>query len=394
MKHIFVQLLAALSLLISSLASAQVDPLFEKAGELPIEHSVQSLAWHPNGKWLAIGYYPNNLVEVWDIQTKQSILKMASKRVLGTKEQDILFSANGKYMVVRDLVDTGGPYIKPKNDDDPLELKHQKDTQRLILARIWDLEAKKEVAEIRGAGSRLHGGTQHGMCFVSGQSNEVTLLRNSMLSVYNIPSGKKIRDIDIRRPFKDKPNFKFNYWHMACHPNRPELAVNGIDIRRPDDLAELGLSVAENAVAWPMPLVVVDMQRGQIKKTFISPTGIGNKLYIANGKLLAGLRDNLVRFWDANDSYKQLDDLPIPTMDAKMNPRAIPNFQGLVTTGNGLQIWNVKDKNLAYRTKLPPIDVPALAIHEASGLFALPLYHNAISFFKLDIKKLLQSTQQ
>lgn len=152
--------MAVLALLLVNGCSARAKLVMEETGVLELPYTVQSLAWHPDGRLLAVGYFMRDVVQVWDVQTKKPVFSVPSKRSPpNLSGQEVLFSPDGKYMVVQDFLDTknGEPKF-PKSYEDPAELPAQKDTDRYVLARVWDLERHREVAQIKGPGSSLYGG--------------------------------------------------------------------------------------------------------------------------------------------------------------------------------------------------------------------------------------------
>jgi WD40 repeat protein len=346
------------------------------------------MAWHPNGKWLAIGYFNHDFVEVWDIQTKQSVLKVPStRRPISDSGQELIFSPDGKYLVVQDLVNTKPEYERAKKDDDPSELAAQKDTQRLILARVWDLERKKEVSQLRGAGSRFHAGNLRGMCFEFGQPNKITILRKSILSIYAVPSGQHLSDISARNPYSEKPDKTQDYDAMTCHPSQRHIALQTPGFLKAAPI--FGYPVGSAAT----PLIVLDTQKKKVIKVLISPTWIRSVQYNADGNQFSSEGNGLLRLWDTQNNYGDLGEITMPNMKFLPTPTPIANFKGLLTFGNGVQIWDTQKKSLAYSSKLPPTDLFRVAVHQPSGLYAMPIYPSTVSFFKLDSKKLVQLTQ-
>ena len=65
----------------------------------------------------------------------------------------------------------------PKGVDDPLEMPAREDKDRYVLARVWDFEQRKEIAQLRGPGSVLHGGVQRGMCWLRSPGGASTAYR-------------------------------------------------------------------------------------------------------------------------------------------------------------------------------------------------------------------------
>lgn len=86
---------------------AGAKPALEKVGSLDFSDGIQSMAWHPDGRQLAVGYYNRNEVEVWDVQTGKPLFAVPSKRrPVNQSGQEMLFSPDGQYLVVQDFLDT------------------------------------------------------------------------------------------------------------------------------------------------------------------------------------------------------------------------------------------------------------------------------------------------
>lgn len=72
--------MAVLALLLVNGCSARAKLVMEETGVLELPYTVQSLAWHPDGRLLAVGYFMRDVVEVWDVQTKKPVFSVPSKR--------------------------------------------------------------------------------------------------------------------------------------------------------------------------------------------------------------------------------------------------------------------------------------------------------------------------
>jgi WD40 repeat protein len=97
--------IAMVSALLVACSTKPTSPL-EFLYAIEFRNGIQSLAWHPDGKRLAVGYYRTAEVEIWDIEAKKPLFALPSKRTLiGTSGQEALFSPDGKYIIVKDFID-------------------------------------------------------------------------------------------------------------------------------------------------------------------------------------------------------------------------------------------------------------------------------------------------
>lgn len=113
--------------------------LIEYSGEkLEVSRGIQSLALHPDGKRLAVGYFMHDEVEVWDIENKQAIFSIPSRRRPITQSgNEIVFTPDGRYIVVQVFFDTkGGMPPFPRYLDHPDEAIYVSDVTRYRLATV------------------------------------------------------------------------------------------------------------------------------------------------------------------------------------------------------------------------------------------------------------------
>lgn len=375
-------------------------------GTLEVPYAIQSMAWHPNGKWLAVGYFNRDEVQVWDVQNKKALFAVPSKRSpVNQSGQEVLFSADGKYLVVQDFVDTknGEPKF-PKNYEDPAEISAQNDKERYILARTWDVEQRKEIMQIKGPGSSLYGGGHEGMCWLSSKPFRLALLRETAVAVYEPLSGTPLYEINLRFPFKDKPDFNRSYDQMSCRTNQEEIALNGGPLMKKAPV----FGYPENSGATP--IVVVDMALKSIKKVLFSATPLNGVAYTADGSKLVSFGVSPIRVWDANKDFSPVGEIKNPPkwlwlhqhgikVDMLNPPANIPvgnagNFVSVAGTdlmfglSGDLYLWNTATLKAIHHhaPKLP--DIFRIAGHQPTGTFAVAdgrvahLFHFSRSAFE------------
>jgi hypothetical protein len=365
---------ALLLTLLSACTKAQ-QPLLEKFDTLTVPYGIQSMAWHPNGKWLAVGYFLRDEVEVWDVKTKTSVLKVPSmRRSVNQSGQEVLFSPDGRYLVVQDTVDTkkGEPKF-PKNYEDPAELPAQQDKERLILARIWDIEQRKEIAQLKGPGSSMHGGGHKGMYWLPSKPTRLTLLRSTGLAVYEPVSGELLYEVNLRFPFADKPEFNRGYEKMSCSTSRDEIALDGGPLMKKAPV----FGYPENSGATP--IVVVDMERKAIKKVLFSATPLNGVAYTADGSKLISFGMSPMRVWSANSDYSLVGEITDPNENVGEISK-VSSFNGLMGMSLDVHFWTADKLKLIYSYKSPLRDVFRIETHLASNLAAFAVGRSAHLF--------------
>ena len=380
--------MAALALLLVNGCSARATPVMEETGVLELPYAVQSLAWHPDGRLLAVGYFMRDVVEVWDVHAKKPVFSVPSKRrPANLSGQEVLFSPDGKYLVVQDFVDTknGEPRF-PKNYEDPAELPAQKDADRYILARVWDIGKRREVAQIKGPGSSLYGGMHKGMCWLNSKPLKLALLRNTAVVTYEPASGKILDESGLRFPFSDKPNFNRSFEKMACNTVRDEVALDGGPLMK--KAPEFGFPLNSGAT----PIVVVDLERRAVRKVLFSLTPLNGVAYSADGSKLVSFGMSPIRIWDANKDFAALGEIENPPewmwlnqrgmkVDMLHPPPDIPrgNAGKLVPVAGtdlmfglsgDLYLWSLAERRAIVHLPAFP-DVMRIAAHQASDTFAV-----------------------
>lgn len=409
----FNPLLAAMAvwaLLLLSGCTARAKPVMEETGVLELPYTVQSLAWHPDGRLLAVGYFMRDVVEVWDVQTKKPVFSVPSiRRPVNQSGQEVLFSPDGKYLVVQDFLDTknGEPKF-PRTFEEPAESIAQQDRDRYVLARIWDIEQRKEIAQLKGPGSSLYGAAHDGMCAVGGHADQLALLRGAAIAVYRVPEGKLMDELNLRRPFVDKPDFGWGYEKMDCHSQNGEIVLQGSPLMK--KAPEFGFPLNSGAT----PIVVVDLERKAIKKVLFSPTPLNGVAYSADGSKLVSFGMSPIRVWDANKDFAALGEIanppqldwiraqraPVdvlhPPADAPRGNSgdltAIPDSNVMVGIASDFHFWDTEHRRIVATVRSPR-DVLRLAMHRPTATLAAAVV-NRVHFYRIDAAALQRATKR
>ena len=380
--------ITALALLLLNGCNVRATPVMEEVGVLELPYAVQSLAWHPDGRLLAVGYFMRDVVEVWDVHAKKPVFSVPSKRrPVNQSGQEVLFSPDGKYLVVQDFLDTknGEPKF-PRTFEEPAESIAQQDKDRYILARVWDIEQHKEIAQLKGPGSSLYGAAHDGMCQPGGRPDQLALLRGAAVAVYHVPEGKLMYEVNLRYPFADKPEFGWGYNKMDCHTRKSEIALQGGPLMR--KAPEFGFPLNSGAT----PIVVVDLERKAVKKVLFSPTPLNGVAYSADGSKLVSFGMSPIRVWDADKDFAALGEIENPPEWLWLNQRGMkvdmlhppPNIPRgnagklvpvagtdlMFGLSGDLYLWSLTEARAVVHLPAFP-DVMRIAAHQPSDTFAV-----------------------
>lgn len=380
--------IALLALLLVNGCNARATPVMEEVGVLELPYAAQSLAWHPDGRLLAVGYFMRDVVEVWHTHTKKPVFSVPSKRrPVNLSGQEVLFSPDGKYLVVQDFLDTknGEPKF-PRRYDDPEELTAQQDKDRYILARVWDVEQRKEIAQIKGPGSVVYGGAQDGVCWIAGKANQLAVHRKAIIQVHDMPTARLAFELNASPPFANKPDQRRGYWKMACHPTRAEVALEGARLFK--EAPKFGFP--ENSGATP--IVIADLDSKTIRKVLFSATPLNGVAYNADGGKLVSFGMSPIRVWDANKDFAAMGEIENPPEWLWLNQRGMKvdmlNPPPDIPRGNAgklvpvagtdlmfglsgdLYLWSLTEaRAVAHLPAFP--DVLRIAAHQPSNAFAV-----------------------
>jgi WD40 repeat protein len=363
-----------------SACSTKTPPPLELAFTMDVTHGIQSLAWHPDGKRLAIGYFGRKEVQVWDIETKKPVFTVPSNRILINQSgQEVLFSPDGKYLVVQDFLDTknGQPPFPTK--DDETEIQARADRSRYLLARVWSVEIQKEVAQIYGPGARVYGAEHDGMCW-SGEPGKqrLVMLRSTSVFIYDHITGKMVDEISLRYPFKEHPKINRGYAKMDCHPSQSSVALQGGiwgEVSRTSVPEKYGKT----------PIVIVDLSLRSVVKVLETPNPINGIVYNADGSKLMSFGVPPIHVWDANNDYTALGSINDPPQNTGIFA-PMPGVDGVLGVADTIYLWDAAHlKKIGHAPS--PRDLFRVASHGDSKTVVFASGHTAY-FYRYNIESI------
>ena len=391
--------MAALALLLLNGCNVRATPVMEEVGVLALPYTVQSLAWHPDGRLLAVGYFMRDVVEVWDVRTKRPVFAVPSKRWAGNQSgQDLLFSPDGKHLIVQDYQDINHGELKvPESIDEAAEIAARNDKDRYVLARVWDVTQRREIAQIKGPGTRRIGVTPRAMC-VLGNGRALVVLRKTSVATYGLPSGTLESELDLAHPFRDQPQVGRSYETMSCNPARDEISLGALQFFR--DAEKFGFTNWTGATA----IVVADIERKAIKKVLFSATPLNGVAYSADGSKLVSFGMSPIRVWDADKDFVALGEIENPPqldwVRAQRTPvdvlhppadalrgnsgdlTAVPDSDVMVGVASDFHFWDTAQRRIVATVRSPR-DVSRLAAHKPSATLAAAVV-NRVHFYRID----------
>lgn len=391
--------IAALALLLLNGCNVRAKPVMEEVGVLELPYTAHSLAWHPDGRLLAVGDFMHDVVEVWDVQTKKPVFSVPSKRWVGNQSgQDLLFTSDGKFLIVPDYQDLKPEDLEaPKNTDKTAEIAAQSDKDQYVLARVWDVAQRKEVAQIKGPGARRLGAAPRAMCMLA-NSHTLAVLRATGISKYRLPSGALEGELDLEHPFPDQPQVGRSYETMACNPANDEVSLAALQFFR--DAEKFGMTNWTGATA----LVVADLERNTLKKVLFSATPLNGVAYSADGGKLVSFGMSPIRVWDVNKGFAALGEIenppqldwvatqrtPVDVLHPPANaPRgnsgdltAVPGSEVMVGLASDFHFWDTSQRRIVA-TVPSPRDLSRLAMYKPSATLAAIEIHR-VHFYRID----------
>lgn len=366
MKFLKYSLFAA-QILIVLLCSACKAKDIEQVDSLQFDYGIESVAWHPSGDFIAVGYFLRNEVAIWNIKAKKKVFSFRSELRPGLYTwQEILFSPDGRYLIAKDKLDTkeGNPPFPVKMDSEE-ELKARADDQRYVLARIWDWREQREVGQIKGAGSQLYGDDPAGMCWVGGRQNQLAVLRKFMLTVYDFPSGEKLYELNLANPFPEQKEVRRRLKNIDCHPGRPEIAIETAVL---SDYAGM-FGYAGNPGATP--IIIADLAQRKVKKILISPRAMSSIAYSGDGKILVSSNLAPVLGWNVDQDYATSVQVNEPFRHNGYLT-AIPGTSSFIGLGDErLWLWNFDSSLSAVPVSREKLEVLRISVNGAKKLIAV-----------------------
>jgi WD40 repeat protein len=366
----------------------QAQPLVP-SGVLKLAGVIQSLAWHPDGKHIVVGYFNRDEAEVWNVETKQAVFKVHSqRRSINQSGQEVGFSPDGKYLVVQDFLDTKNGIPKfPVSLTDPLELPARADKSRYLLARVWDWQQGKELTPLYGPGAVAYGAVQHGFCWTGGSVPHFVMHRGDTFFVYDLSTGKAMYEVSLRYPFKERPDYGFTYRKMACDPSGPRVAMEGPRLNQED--ARM-LDFKFDAEKRIQLIVVADIEKREVVKTLLSANLLNGVVYTADGSKLVSFGRPPLRVWDVRQDFRLIGDIVDPPKYTGILT-SVPEFDGVVGIADELYVWDLRTLR-KVTTALIPRDVFRTAMHSGSHRLAVAA-GQSIYFYSLDSQMISKTTK-
>jgi len=310
-----------------------------------------------------------------------------SKRWAGNRSgQDVLFSSDGKHLIVQDYQDIKHGELKvPESIDEAAEIAARSDKDRYVLARVWDVTQRREIAQIKGPGTRRIGVTPRAMCVLE-NGRTLVVLRKTSVAMYGLPSGTLESELDLTHPFRDQPQVGRSYDTMSCNPARDEISLGALQFSR--DAEKFGLTNWTGATA----IVIADLRRKAIKKVLFSPTPLNGVAYSADGSKLVSFGMSPIRVWDANKDFAAIGEIENPPEWLWLNQRGMkvdmlhppPNIPRgnagklvpvagtdlMFGLSGDLYLWSLTEaRAVAHLPAFP--DVLRIAAHQPSNAFAV-----------------------
>lgn len=367
--------MASLSLLATG---AHAQAAWQKVKELTLPYGIQSLAWHPDGRHIAVTYGGEPLAQVWDLDSGQGLRTVVSTRWGVTQSgKEIGFSPDGKYLVVQDVVshkDKATPF--PTTVNDPLEPAARADKTRYQIGRILAWPSLDEVAKLMGPGSMLHDAQMTGFCWTGGKPAVFAVHRNAAVALYSFPQGKLLDEISMLNPYPTHPQVdKALWWRMVCDPVRPRVAVQGALINGAD-LKALSMPPERG----PTPIAIVNLATKRLEQTLITHDALNGIVFTADGHYLVAYGLPPMQVWDAQRQFEQVGTI----VDPKRNSGTIVALHGdwIAGMSDSLHIWRVGTQQKALQDQAMRPYSWRTAYHAPSQTLAVAS-NNTLTLYRL-----------
>lgn len=369
------------------LAACQAsEPVLVYDGKkLETKYGIQSLAWHPGGKIIAVGYFMQDEVEVWDIESNQSLLTIPSKRrPINQSGQELLFSPDGRYLVVQDTRDNrnGVPPIS-KGHNDPSELDARKDVDRYRLASVWDVNKKVKVSEVNGPASAFHGYDPMGMCWRHDSKYQLQVLRTSVVQNFDILSSEMIGEDIVRQNIKTGVD-RNDFFKFSCDKDSGKLVAIGHQ-QFPN---AKGWWDKENMSVQQTPITLI--QNGKVVSEAYSATMLHNARFVGDDRLITYGWYPL-RIWSTQPTLRQIGEIP----DAGAGEAGfvvLPDEQHVVGIGKRMEVWDLT--TLKKVQSLPSPSEPFRAELSPSGRELAVASGRTIYFYRNTLSPEVHATKK
>ena len=261
--------LLLIAVLLPGCGDSKTPPLFEFERTLEIG-GVSDLAWHPDGKRVAVTFYLRNIVEVWDVDENKRLIRLEKERVTpkGGNSQ-LIFSKDGQYLLALDA--------DPRESrNEPNDLRRTRPASQSWTTSDW----KPHRTYAFEAVNRFN--IPRGMC-LSPDGTSLLVASNYVLARFDLESGDLLKQIDLSHPFDDK-RIEFKPFSMDCNPRHPQVAFGGYG---PLDIEGQEWPSVEEQYRTPMiPLLIFDQDTLSLRHHFKAHTSFIKLRYSGDGKWL------------------------------------------------------------------------------------------------------------
>lgn len=366
-----------LSLLVACTDSADQNPPFTYEKTLSLKAGISDLAWHPNGKWIAVNSYLSQTVTVWDVEKDELITRLAKNGGVGGRWGDeIAFSKDGSLLIALDTHIDG-------HQNDPIDLLIDRQVARAWKVADWAVAFDLSLSKVRP------GNMPQALC-VSHDGKIATIASPYEVANFDLSTGQLLSQTSLEHPFEDK-SIEFAPGSMDCNPKRPQVVFGGHWPPRRE--GEKRASVEEEMATPMVPILVFDQDTLTLQHHFLAHTtqiklrfsGDGRWLFSEPRRSVRGvfkkttpddpnaqhgyLKKNFsspepafvwnTRTWEKHIDIRQAPQKrrDIVTFAASVSADRIPNSQwmGILDTEHqsSLKFWHLQDATHTLSVQLP-----------------------------------------
>jgi WD40 repeat protein len=366
-----------------TVSSSENAEVIKSIQTINLHRGIESIAWHPNEKILAVGLTGLASISLVDRETSKVVGEIkANLRPLSKSGRDAIFSPDGRFLVVKNIPATI-PQALAETKSHPAQHAKYYDQEGIEFGLILEYPSLKQIGVLRGRHSESFRGIKD-MCFFGNQHTHLAVLDGTGVAVYSIPDGRQVKIVDLAFPFKQAKHVKKGYWRMACHPHKSEVALEGSQFF--DDAVELGFEPN----AGVTPIVVADMNRGVLKQILISNTPLNGVGYGANGDYIYSYGKDVIRIWSTRDGYPYHSTVANSLSKPRLTHRneassavlqqmqyknvgelqSVPHSNYAIGISHGVQIWNLVE-GFSFGNVFELNESFRLAVSPNSGLVAV-----------------------
>lgn len=351
---------------------------WEKTKEIQLSGSIYSIAWHPDGRHIAVTL-DKNRAQVWDVEKNTGSEFIVSTRWLTNQSgREIGFSPNGKFLVIQDVKrnkSERSPF--PTSIDHPLEMESRANISAYQLGRVLMWPSLAEYSKIMGPGSAMHGSEMTGFCWVGESRSIFAVHRNAAVAIYSFPEGKLLNEIPLVYPHASHPSIAHRlWWRMACHPKNSLIAVQGA-LANDQDLEKMGLP----AKSGPTPIAIVNAEEVSLKRVIMSNDGLNGVLFTADGRYLTAFGFPPMQVWDVDKGFVELPPVKVP--NDKTGTMVALEDDWIAGMANSMHIWRIGQQQKAHQDQPVARYSWRTAYHAPSRTIAIA-HSNTLTLYRLN----------